>query len=140
MTTFASRLAAGFRRALCWEGARAAAASSPRRRGARTFPFALLVLVFACASSADFRPYRACHETPGSQLHDPGEVEGELLGDDGLRHYTFLSDRWRLVDRRNTIDVTRVNRACPLVTGMREGQPVGQLWDTSEGIQPRENP
>lgn len=146
MTTLRAAAAAGLRHASCWAGGRVAVASSPRRRGARNFlkrmaiaavqaaviVLALFFAVFVGCGSTGFHNYRACNEQPGTIQHDPGEVLAEFLGDDGLTHYTFLSDRWKNDDRRNTVELTRVNRACPLVTGMTAGGvPVGSVWDLS---------
>lgn len=115
-------------------GARAGVESSLQRRGARIVIGVLAMAAFlSCATTLEFHEYRACHERPGTNLHDPGLVVGEEIGDDRLRHYRFLPDRNR-DDERQVIDVTRVNRLCPLVTGMNAftREPVGNVWDLTE--------
>jgi hypothetical protein len=113
-----------------------------RRRGVELFVVALIVLT-SCASSLDFRAYRACRELRGTGLHDPGLVVAEYTttDEDGneVRHYTFLPDRLAIEDKRNTIDVAergtdyRINVACPLITGRtHDDRPVGSFWDTAE--------
>jgi hypothetical protein len=94
--------------------------SNSRRRGARVriAVGAIALFLLSCASSLNFREYRACHEELSKNLHDPGTVVWEDLGEDGKRHYGFLPDRLA-DDRRQIVDVTgRVNRACVLVAGV----------------------
>lgn len=85
--------ASGFLQAACvrgadresrgWEGARALR-SSPRRRGARIFIVALLLLVFAgsCASTLSF-PYPACLYDKLNR-YDRGSVLAKRESDDAL--------------------------------------------------------
>jgi hypothetical protein len=117
------------------EGARAGVESSLRRRGARIFIGALVVLFLGgCASVAlNFVSFRACREKPGVNEHDPGTVVGQYLGDDNLTHYRFVADRLK-DDDRQVLDVTRVNRLCPLVTGINAAtrEPIGSVWDLSQ--------
>ena len=123
------------------DGAREVA--GPRRRVVSYLLLAALVIITSCASSLDFRAYRACRELRGTGLHDPGLVVAEYTttDEDGkeVRHYTFLPDRLAIGDKRNTIDVAergsdyRINVACPLITGRtHDDRPVGSFWDTAE--------
>lgn len=133
------RAAAGraVRRAFACVSGRVAAASSARRRSAEKFLLVVFIVALTGCSSAialDFREYKACREQLGTQMHDPGTVIGEYLGDERpepKRHYRFLADRHKN-DERQILDVTRVNRFCPLVTGVAAGGiPVGEVWDLS---------
>jgi hypothetical protein len=125
-----------FSRGLVTGGWAAAKRSSARGRGANVV-LVIAALLFAaarCSLPLEFHSYRACHETPATRIHDPGLVTGEYLGDDHEQHFIFLSDRQ--TDRRNTIDLTRVNRACPLVSSANtadQPSPFGDRWDASEG-------
>lgn len=110
-------------------------ASSRRRRSARIFLGIIAILALGCTVSLDFRSYRACSEKPGSNQHDPGTVLSEYLGDGNVRHFRFLADRHKNDDRQ-VLDLTRVNRFCPLATGFTAGarEPVGTVWDLSGGV------
>lgn len=101
------------------QGERDARGVEPRRSGAKVVLIAsAIALMTSCRTAggdgSGFRPYAACHEQPGSAQHDVGTVVWERDGDDGKRHYGFWPDRLRR-DPRTVLDVTSVNRLCPLV-------------------------
>jgi hypothetical protein len=124
----------GIARALRWAGACVAAGSRPRG-GAKFLLVCSLVLISGCAStSLDFHSYRACNEEMGTMRHDPGLVVAEWTDESNRRHHSFLPDRLKS-DSRMVKDVTRVNRICPLITGMYSDQrtPIGDRWNLSEG-------